>query len=130
MRISDLSSDVCSSDLTIHNRFDRQHDQAIASAVQPFEGAPLQFDDIARAWFFIDQTDEIGLPPDKALRQNIGMVVELLGRPEHLLAQCGRDMRFVVNDARHAFGRHLSSEERSGGTAWVSRCKTRWAPYH
>src|SRR3546814_8485933 len=91
MRISDLSSDVCSSDLTIHNRFDRQHDQAIASAVQPFEGAPLQFDDIARAWFFIDQTDEIGLPPDKALRQNIGMVVELLGRPEHLLAQCGRD---------------------------------------
>src|SRR3546814_19389984 len=52
--------------------------------------------------------DELPITPDKALRQNMGMVVERLGRPEHLLAQCGRDMLFVVKDARHAFGRHLS----------------------
>ncbi len=88
----------------VHDRFDRQNDQPVASAMQSFERAPLQFDDIARTRLFVDQADKIGLSPDKALRKNIGMVVELLRRTEHLFAQCGRDMRFVVEDARHAFG--------------------------
>src|SRR3546814_4792921 len=52
------------------------------------------------------------------------MIVEFLCRAEHLFAQGGRDMRFIVENPRYAFGRHL------GQFGDVNACRTFFSMSH
>src|SRR3546814_17211373 len=52
------------------------------------------------------------------------MIVEFLCRAEHLFAQGGRDMRFIVENARYAFWGHL------GQFGDVNACRTFFSMSH
>src|SRR3546814_20171575 len=97
MRISDWSSDVCSSDLRPRHALNRQH---------LFGERP-----IVRAG--IDPRHAAG--QHLALHPAAGRIVKMGEQPA------------VAVDPLAAVGR---SEERSVGNACVSKCSTRWSPYH
>src|SRR3546814_19661926 len=118
MRISDWSSDVCSSDLWWHESLapslagDRQllvvaHTSSIRGLVREIEG----LDDDDSAGFRI----ATGLP----LVYTLGDGLEVLDRRELAEGWSGRVRRFV--------NKHRS-DERRGGKECVSTCRTRFAP--
>src|SRR3546814_20659488 len=97
MRISDWSSDVCSSDLL---------DGLNASGA---EGAGA-----------------VGGRGDRAQgegNRNGGNLSTALGTME----LCWGDVGFLLSMQRQGLGR---SEERRVGKECVSRCRSRWSPYH
>src|SRR3546814_14602332 len=109
MRISDWSSDVCSSDLLARNVFADRIDRFISAAREPFVmiGAPLR-----------DQIDELPIyghangPAVQRLRQHrIDHVVEAHLGFTAPLCLCLRLLR---------------SEERRVGKEGVSTCRSRW----
>src|SRR3546814_11784157 len=111
MRISDWSSDVCSSDLLLEsgvfrprNRLDPAVDggQQVVAAAKA--GAQL---DALRGWI-------CG-----------GAAFRLAGAEREELAATLR-----VEHQRQAEVRVLRSEERRVGKECVSTCRSRWAPYH
>src|SRR3546814_11393383 len=102
MRISDWSSDVCSSDLVlIRNLY-------------------LSFDPTQRGWM---EDRESYLPPvqlGEVMRAgSVGQVVE------------SRHPEFAAGDLVQTIGGWQDrSEERRVGTECVSTCRSRWSPYN
>src|SRR3546814_16702699 len=100
MRISDWSSDVCSSDLHLFRRpGDRRY------------GRPRKF------WVDCRQPGVAMALPDP-----------LGDRPSRLLAR--RVYRPGAARARRAAPGRNRSEERRVGQGYVSKCRSRWSPYH
>src|SRR3546814_11547263 len=108
MRISDWSSDVCSSDLVI---------KALSAQIDDPEGRPVRDCDIGcqcrvilerrieQRQAAVDTQPRYGLDPGfqlQALDPGIGRVA----------------------------GQYRRSEERRVGTECVSTCRSRWSPYH
>src|SRR3546814_15790664 len=100
MRIIDWSSDVCSSDL------DHPHDLVVDLGVQGREGEVLE------------------LPLDGVHAEPVGQRgIDVEGLAS--LALLG--LLLDVAQSSHVVQR---SEERRGGKAGVSTCRSRWSPYH
>src|SRR3546814_19524014 len=102
MRISDWSSDVCSSDLLV--------------AVQVGQHE-IQDDDVVI----------VELPDLKAVFAHIGRVAHIALRAEHHLDALGSGG--IVLDKQNSHG-VTRSEERRVGKECVSTCSSRWAPSH
>src|SRR3546814_14682532 len=103
MRISDWSSDVCSSDLRI--LLDRvEHLHLISPPTGP------------------------GGDADIFLRQQRRDLVRLVGvvKGADLEAEFARD----IDHVSHFVGAVARSEERRVGNECVSTCRSRWSPYH
>src|SRR3546814_20771517 len=106
MRISDWSSDVCSSDLA-QGQVEHPDDARInRSRMLDFEG---RGDTIARPLQpqYINKTDGIGT-----------------GRSGNRLRQA---LKASLTKTHPIMER---SEERREGKEWVSTCRSRWSPYH
>src|SRR3546814_19760875 len=104
MRISDWSSDVCSSDLSL--RHQARHHRADGGGV----GKALISAEPVSAAHNISRTFSGGRPSTTPLS----------------VATSGRSIRIgsAVIAAR------IRSEERRGGKESVSTCRSRWSPYH
>src|SRR3546814_17097454 len=100
MRISDWSSDVCSSDLLRSHLRKKQH-IANARRVGQKHHQPIDTDTNARSW-----------------RQAVFERADIVGVIAHCLIVTG------------ILGRDLRSEERRVGKECVSTCSSRWSPYH
>src|SRR3546814_18261015 len=101
MRISDWSSDVCSSDLLGRPQQPAEH----RVAVEPGHAMP---DD---ACFTIDQRRDDGIADDAEIETLGGLF---------------RRGRHAAEPAKPA----SRTEERRDGKEWVSTCRSRWAPDH
>src|SRR3546814_14607032 len=103
MRISDWSSDVCSSDLTLHLRED---------AAEFLE--PDRLRGIIKTY-----SDHIPVPiklaADSGEAETVNQASALWPRPRNAI------------DAKHYAKR---AEERRVGKECVSTCSSRWSPYH
>src|SRR3546814_13918356 len=101
MRISDWSSDVCSSDLAT----------TLACAAH--------------------EADLIFLAtPVGAIASTLAALKPCL-RDSTLITDAGSTKVNVVAAAREALGDRIRrSEERRVGKEWVSTCRSRWSPYH
>src|SRR3546814_13784288 len=105
MRISDWSSDVCSSDL-------------VARIAHPFVA-------------FITLGELFGHERPRVARDDLGietrrrLVVKVAVTPdEAAFEERGADREVVLRRAHHR------SEERRVGKECVSTCRSRWSPYH
>src|SRR3546814_20644411 len=110
MRISDWSSDVCSSDLNGALELHHRLVEAAEAVVDPAE----TIDDVAVARTQLHRAHQHGLRLVEVLLlldPGIGEVVHHIG----LLRLQAERMR---------------SEERSVGKECVSTCRSRWSPYH
>src|SRR3546814_11380833 len=105
MRISDWSSDVCSSDLF------------------------CQAGQFLFTYFLINYHDgivQVAAPDQIMVQQHFQFVQETEGpRGSNLLIELRN-----VHDARMLAAQHLRSEERRVGKECVSTCRSRWSPYH
>src|SRR3546814_17361965 len=109
MRISDWSSDVCSSDLRV-----AQHAHRLFG--------PRNLGLAARGV----QIDLAELLVDRARRQPLRLELRGIENDANLPADPA-----VAIDARHTgAGEQPRSEERRVGNECVSACNSRWAPYH
>src|SRR3546814_19538501 len=121
MRISDWSSDVCSSDLLINDV--RQVVAGAAQAVRIALGADRQDDR-----FGGDGVALRGLDAKGALRagdlDHLGIIddPDLVGRAVRVPVGADGLARRLAEAAR--------SEERRVGTECVRTCRSRWSPYH
>src|SRR3546814_18221287 len=102
MRISDWSSDVCSSDLAALHR---------ESGFQRIVG------DMA----------EGGQPGARADRAEDEALAPVAGKELRRLA---RDLGGAAVDLLGAVGKAERSAERRVGQEWVSTCRSRWSPYN
>src|SRR3546814_15628595 len=102
VRISDWSSDVCSSDLRVVKRFDLYREGAQIGTV-PDRLARARIDDAP-----IDENVHIPLPKtaNRALIEHVAAV----------------DISVFLH--------HRRSEERRVGKECVGTCRSRWSPYH
>src|SRR3546814_11377721 len=103
MRISDWSSDVCSSDLLVLRRRYGDREQALH-----LPGGPLI--------------------PIAATLLSIGLLAS--ASTENLIAGA---VALLLGAVIYRFRRKpgsASSEERRGGKECVSTCRSRWSPYH
>src|SRR3546814_11411069 len=104
MRISDWSSDVCSSDLTVVGGYEGDH--GIAGLFTRL--AALSDDEVMSI-----------LPVVMGETLAVGSAeVDMLGR------LTGTDMKTCWHDTT------VRSEERRVGKECVSTCRSRWSPYH
>src|SRR3546814_14521721 len=100
MRISDWSSDVCSSDLIEHHDGDRSLRRVLG--VEEF----------------------LRLGPERVATQRSGEGVAFGDALEFSLSA----PLFASGDGYGDGGER--SDERSVGKEWVSTCRSRWSPYH
>src|SRR3546814_15967844 len=123
MRISDWSSDVCSSDLLLHRGFLARDDALLdEGAADGIEGmavgagkahplhAAVGEDDAARA---LDMEEE---------------GIHRVSRPGKLEPAPGEGPRLDLLAGQ--IGHQARSEERRVGTECVRTCRSRWSPYH
>src|SRR3546814_6505153 len=110
MRISDWSSDVCSSDLVIARGFADEHRDRHYLLVDGVDGH-AHYVDIGRG-------DSVSPIPE-------GAIVRVSAR-----SMAVRDADRVVADVAAVNGGRYRSEERRGGKECVSTCRSRWSPYH
>src|SRR3546814_19832874 len=113
MRISDWSSDVCSSDL-------------FTGAIKTTEG---KIELAEGGTLFLDEVGDIPLPLQvKLLRFIQERVIERIGGrkaiPVDVRIVCAthQDLDQMIKDGR--------SEERRRGKECGRRCRSRWSPYH
>src|SRR3546814_13206670 len=100
MRISDWSSDVCSSDLLLYAR--------LVATVQRRSG--LRSFDRAAVERVIEHCSRL-VSDTRKVTARVGLIADVMREAD----QVGRDRR---------------SEERRVGKECVSTCRSRWAPYH
>src|SRR3546814_15429440 len=103
MRISDWSSDVCSSDLATHAIGDRGN-RIVIDTYERVLGDNAKSDHRWRV-----EHAQIVSPEDIPRFGSLGVIASM--QPTHATS----DMR---------------SEERRGGKECVSTCRSRWSPYH
>src|SRR3546814_2639923 len=101
MRISDWSSDVCSSDLDMGDQY-----QPIAPVRQEFD---------PRAAAVLSGNTDIG----RALHDRL----------DHLIAQPLAQFDIHIGMTHQIALQHRRSEERRVGKECVSTCRSRWSPY-
>src|SRR3546814_15122729 len=106
MRISDWSSDVCSSDLL--------SEQGLGQAVGELLAAAGAEDLVTSA--------VVAGEPRHVLDDALDLEVDLLGHERRPLRDALR--------GRLGRGDAVRSEERRVGKECVSTCRSRWAPYH
>src|SRR3546814_17100880 len=122
MRISDWSSDVCSSDLAALKRHalipDGKGGQVWAYEIDGFGN-----------WIFMDDAN---VPSLSGLA-----LIDVVSRDDPLfrrtadLAWSDRNPYFFKGTAAEGIGGpHIRSEERRVGKGCVSQCRSRWAPDH
>src|SRR3546814_12692067 len=116
MRISDWSSDVCSSDLEYEDIVSTQIDVAFEIVEAP--NAPELVGAHAAIWTTTPWT----IPVNQALAYS--EEVEYL----HFLDPFG-DYSYLVANDRELLAK-FRSEERRVGKECVSTCRSRWSPYH
>src|SRR3546814_13534861 len=123
MRISDWSSDVCSSDLLVGRNVVKAEPVALCS-IQPLiitqrllkhiEGAhDIGLDERARA---IDGTVDMTLR--RQMRDHVRLEIRHQASDQPLIADVASDEAIT------------RSEERRVGKECVSTCSSRWSPYH
>src|SRR3546814_3145368 len=105
MRISDWSSDVCSSDLIAEHRLARESRHDVADDAEGRQ----------------DHDVDLGVPeePEQVLEQNR---VAAAGRIEE------RSAEIAVGEQHGDGAAEPRSEERRGGKGCVSTCRSRWSP--
>src|SRR3546814_12738765 len=115
MRISDWSSDVCSSDL-------------IAFNVIPHIDSFLDDGSTKEEWKMVVETKKILDPKIKVVATCVRVPV-FVGHSEavHVEFEDELSAEQAQNIMREAPGR---SEERRVGKECVSTCRSRWSPYH
>src|SRR3546814_11305794 len=106
MRISDWSSDVCSSDLILDEFARLGRASVLASAFSYVAGYGIRL-----------------LPVIQSRSQLRGVYGEHLA--DEIVANCGVEVAFTPKELRVA-----RSEERRVGKECVSTCRYRWSPYH
>src|SRR3546814_20518782 len=132
MRISDWSSDVCSSDLAVFHEGGTL-DKFIGDAIMAFWGAPFATEDHApqavraalemqaRLLAFLEEPDLRGSDFDIGIGVHTGFaVVGLLGSDKRL------DYTAIGDTVNLASRLESRSEERRVGTECVSTCRSRW----
>src|SRR3546814_15575953 len=102
MRISDWSSDVCSSDLTL-----------VAATALPLSILPTF---AAMAWLGFS----LDIPTLLALAIVVGILVD----------DAIVEIENIERHRHMGKSRNKRSEERRVGTECVSTCRSRWSPYH
>src|SRR3546814_15042525 len=110
MRISDCSSDVCSSDLPLLREARRQIEAWFAGRLTRFD---------------------LPLTPAASPRGDV-LRAAIVAIPHGETASYGQVARAVESGPR-AVGQACArnrSEERRVGTECVRKCRSRWAPYH
>src|SRR3546814_21172160 len=123
MRISDWSSDVCSSDLADREPEDRlfveqgvddaRRSEALMKLGGDVVDTPLRPDILARDDDFLVREHQVGERPAEEPRHMLRLVQRAGIAAEHRLAVVVR-----------------RSEERRVGKECVSTCRSRWSPYH
>src|SRR3546814_19556860 len=118
MRISDWSSDVCSSDL--YTGFaGLQYERALSDGVTGFGRIDYSY----RSGFWWDVLNTLREPNRHLLDASIG--VRTGGLSARLFVRNLTDSKFHLN--AYVGSR---SEERRVGKECVSKCRSRWSPYH
>src|SRR3546814_14995276 len=136
MRISDWSSDVCSSDLLAHAEGRHPHAQAVALTLTTdvagqAAGQPAP-------WFYVVETDiKPGAEADFDRwyeEEHLPGLAAVPGtvRARRYLAREGSPRYYACYDlaSREPFGSPARSEGRRVGKECVSTCRSRWSPYH
>src|SRR3546814_16463453 len=116
MRISDWSSDVCSSDLVDVRAFDRPRHQ---------RAEPVRIG-LAIGWLARDAARRPGRVAELAQAGGVGEVRER-DLAQNLVVAV-REARF--DEAFLVAGHALRSEESRVGKECVSTCRDRWSTYH
>src|SRR3546814_20816725 len=119
MRISDWSSDVCSSDLEVERELDKR-----LLDLSPYEQNIFELDGVVNErGVFVDEdlcaaakkiVARVTKALDDEMRETTGGAVDKFSQ-QHVLTAWLREQR---------------SEERSGGKEWVSTFGCRWRPHH
>src|SRR3546814_7411508 len=109
MRISDWSSDVCSSDLR-ECSIQRRHQKVIEEAPSPFLDAKTR-----------KAMGEQAVALAKTVNYDSAGTVEFIVGPDRSFYFLEMNTRLQVEHR---------SEERSVGKECVSKCRSRWSPYH
>src|SRR3546814_14243585 len=112
MRISDWSSDVCSSDLQTPQDRDGQTGGGPAPDGPDLDGPDL--DDLARRYVDLWQDQVSALAADPEFAESLQKVMAALG-----IAASGLPAMWSAR-----------SEERRVGKECVSTCRSRWSPSH
>src|SRR3546814_14623875 len=112
MRISDWSSDVCSSDLEADSPFDLSRDRRYAGVAIP--NTESLKDTIARVLPYWESS----------------IAPELRAGKRVLISAHGNSLRALVKHLSGISDHEIRSEERRVGKACVSMCRSRWSPYH
>src|SRR3546814_18958148 len=115
MRISDWSSDVCSSDLLV---LDRDAEGDVAQEFLPHKtdvGQELITAEYLLFWPFVDDLADPFAP--------VSIIIF-----SHAISALGEDLISMVG--RHGHHRDDRSEERRVGKECVSTCRSRWSPDH
>src|SRR3546814_16932249 len=116
MRISDWSSDVCSSDLLVVNRTHRLADRS-----------RVEFSDLASDTLLINTECEMVEELKACLEANdiVDTATHQVATPEDLLALLDATLGVaIIPDGASA----TRTEERRGGQEWVRTCSTRGGP--
>src|SRR3546814_14223880 len=100
MRISDWSSDVCSSDLEVFDPYDDRNNVTVDEARSVYETYQSHHDEIGR------------------VERDFGVTIDGVEANPNRIAQANRDFP------------DIRSEERRVGKECVSTCRSRWSPYH
>src|SRR3546814_3722591 len=120
MRISDWSSDVCSSDLQVTN---------VAAGTQDTDAVNLeQLQEVAKT---ADNTDYFFKASDDPDTDSVGAYVE--GASATAAGEAASAIGFgatAFGSGAMALGELARSEERRVGQECVSTCRYRWSPYH
>src|SRR3546814_12999394 len=124
MRISDWSSDVCSSDLFDRQSFDQRLSEGDRQRVAAAETRPSLFDQV-EAW--LERTPFVEFGGYRFQETYRGAVTGMLDRD----AAYVRGNPTLVDAEKEAELKRLArSEERRVGKECVSTCRSRWSPYH
>src|SRR3546814_15210672 len=128
MRISDWSSDVCSSDLAARHRGDEDVGAVVVARLGKADPRGVAADNVIAAAVEIDRRGRIELLDHLDLIL-IGMARRLQADDEDIVA-----VRLFGGEhgaaRRQDIGQRLArSEERRVGKEGVSTCRSRWAPY-
>src|SRR3546814_12482419 len=107
MRISDWSSDVCSSDLV--SALDEVAPEAMAADLRRYTRG------LTAAWAWL-----------LAALAAVNLALAVLAVPDGLLAILGLSSPLPISRTQWAW----RSEERRVGKECVRKCRSRWSPYH